>query len=221
MNEGKPWVGEQHVSLHNFTVCLCEVRWERYVCCEVCRQGHIQHNTSGPAGSRTWGLEASARWLYPDDPGRGGRQTDRQTGRRFSLLIHDTAAISTAFCSDLICPASPTHKYFTNTSHTRDLAERPHTPSCHTPSLVLFHSPSLWFRVLFFHIFPLWRSISPSFTCQEFWSYTVFVGSRWQEIKCYVPLFHTSPYATGWLYEGPTGVRYEHPFHFTISLWEK
>ncbi len=72
-----------------------------------------------------------------------GGEGDRQTGRRFSLLIHDTAAISTAFCSDLICPASPTHKYFTNTSHTRDLAERPHTLGCHTPSLVLFHSPSL------------------------------------------------------------------------------
>ena len=82
------------------------------------------------------------------------RQTDRQTGRRFSLLIHDTAAISTAaFCPDLICPASPTHKYFTNTSHTRNLVERPHTPGCHTPSLVLFHSP-LWFRVLFFSYLP-------------------------------------------------------------------
>lgn len=81
---------------------------------------------------------ALSRWSWE------GRQTDR---RRFSLLIHDTAAVSTTFCSDLICPASPTHKYFTNTSHTRDLAERPHTPGCHTPSLILFRSPSLWFRL--------------------------------------------------------------------------
>lgn len=41
-------------------------------------KGHIQRSTSGPAGSRTWGLVASAQWLYPDDPGRGGRQTDRE-----------------------------------------------------------------------------------------------------------------------------------------------
>lgn len=146
----------------------------------MCREGHIQRSTSGPAGSRTWGLVASAQWLYPDDPGRRRRQTDTQTGRRFSLLIHDTAAISTAFCSGLICPASPTHKYFTNTSHTRDLAERPHTPGCHTPSLVLFHSPSVSDSGLFFslHIFPLRRSMARSFTCQEFCRYTVFGGSR-------------------------------------------
>lgn len=89
-----------------------------------------------------------------------GGEANRQTGRRFSLLIHDTAAISTAFCSDLICPASPTHKYFTNTSHTRDLAERPHTPGCHTPSLVLFHSPSLIEG--FFHILPFQHALSLS-----------------------------------------------------------
>lgn len=136
--------------------------------CEGCAaRGHIHCSTSGPACSSRWGPAASARWLYPDDPGRGGRQTDR----RFSLLIHDTAAISTAFCSDLICPASPTHKYFTNTSHTRDLAEPPHTPDCHAPSLLPSARPRSFplsfslmsFSFFFFsHIFPLQLSLSLS-----------------------------------------------------------
>lgn len=126
------------------------------MCCAACQQGHIQRSTSGPAGSRTWGLAASAQWLYPDDPGRG----DSQRGRRFSVLIHDMAAISTAFCSGLICPASPTHKYFTNTSHTRDLAERPHRPHYHAPSLLLFHSLSLFDSVSF--ISSLYSSIQQS-----------------------------------------------------------
>lgn len=98
---------------------------------------HIQRSTSGPAGSRTRGRVASTRWLYPGDP---GRQNGRETERRFLTLIHKVDATSTAVCSDLICPASPTHKYFTNTSHTRNLAERPHTPGCHTPSLIFFFS---------------------------------------------------------------------------------
>lgn len=113
---------------------------------------HIQRSTSGPAGSRTKGRVASARWLYPGDPRRRNR---RETGRRFSTLIHKVDATSTAVCSDLICPASPTHKYFTNTSHTRNLAERPHTPGCHTPSLMFFfffstHPPPLIQGCFFF-----------------------------------------------------------------------
>lgn len=128
---------------------------------------HIQRSTSGPAGNRTRGRVASVRWLYPGDP---GRQNRRKTGRRFSTLIHKVDAISTAVCSDLICPASPTHKYFTNTFHTRNLAERPHTPGCHTPSLIFFfpHPPLLIQGCFFFsplHIFPLQHSISLSFTC--------------------------------------------------------
>lgn len=112
---------------------------------------HIQRSTSGPAGSRTRGRVASARWLYPGDP---GRQKRREKGRRFSPLIHKVDATSTAVCSDLICPASPTHKYFTNTSHTRNLAERPPTPGCHTPSLIFFSptTPALSDSGLFFFL---------------------------------------------------------------------
>lgn len=69
---------------------------------------------------------------------------ETQIGRKKnSLLIHDTAAVSTAFCSDLTCPASPTHNYSTNTSHTRDFALAACSLGCHAPSLFLFHSPSL------------------------------------------------------------------------------
>lgn len=116
---------------------------------------HIQRSTSGPAGSRTRGRLASARWLYPGDP---GRQKRREKGRRFSPLIHKADATSTAVCSDLICPASPTHKYFTNTSHTRNLAERPHTPGCHPPHSGLFfflptsYLPSAALYLALFHL---------------------------------------------------------------------
>ena len=124
------------VSLHKFTVCLCEDRRERYTCV-----GRVTYSVA-PAAQQVVGQGVLRVQLNGFIQMILGGESDRQTGRRFSLLIHDTAAISTAaFCPDLICPASPTHKYFTNTSHTRNLVERPHTPGCHTPSLVLFHSP--------------------------------------------------------------------------------
>lgn len=113
----------------------------------------------------------------------GDRQTetdgDRQSGRRFSQLIHDTAAVSPAFCSDLICPASPTHNYFTNTSHTRNLNQRPHTPGYHTHTHTLprsFPFSLALIQSIFFYIVPLQHSISASFTCQELFRYTVFGG---------------------------------------------
>lgn len=117
------------------------------MCSAVCQQGHLQRSTSGPAGSRTWGLAASTQWLYPDDPGRG----EKQRGR-FSLLIYEMAAISITLYSDLICPASSTHKYFTNTSHTRNLAQRPHSLYFHAPSLILF--PFFLSLIQFFSYLP-------------------------------------------------------------------
>ena len=173
--------------------------------CAVCRDSHIRSSTSGPAGSRTMGLAGSAQWLYPDDPGRGGRQT----GRRFSLLIHDTAAVSTAFCSDLICPASPTHKYFTNTSHTRDPAVQAHTPAVtHPPSLILFPSSSVWlkFLLIFIYIYnistyiplpPLSPPLSPFNSLQV---HSVR-GKQLTEDKMQRAVVHTPSYATEWLKE--------------------
>lgn len=56
-------------------------------------------------------------------------------GRQKTLAVVSRRSCSlAALCSDLICPASPTHKYFTNTPDTRDHGA---TACCcrHTPSL--------------------------------------------------------------------------------------
>lgn len=149
---GRP---RRYVSLHKFTVCLCEDGWERYMCCAVCLEGHIQRSTSGPAGSRTWGLVASAQWLYPDDPGRGGRQTDRE--KIFTVdSWHGCYFHCLLFWPDLSCFTNPQvfHKHL---SHTRSCRAATHSWLSHTLPRSFPFSLSL---IQFFHIFPLQRCIS-------------------------------------------------------------
>lgn len=152
--------------------------------CQSLRDGprvvcHIRCSTSGRAGSRTTGLAASAQWLYPDDPGRGGRQGEDfhcwfmtrllfplPSVLTWSVLLHQPTSIS-------------------QTPHTRDLAGQAHTPGCHATSLPhSFSTPPLSDSAFFIiNISKIYLknytlpspALSLSFACQEF-DGTVFEG---------------------------------------------
>lgn len=191
MRGSRGWVSKREEGGHadmsasiNHCVCMWGEMGEIYVLCAVCREGHIQHSTSGPSGSRTWGLVASVQWLYPDDPGRGGRHTDRQTEDlhcwfmtrllfplpsvlTWSVLLHQPTSISKTPLTHAISPSD-------------------HTLLAVTPSLppsFFSHSPSLGFRLLWF--FSFISSLSGSSAlCLSLSPVTSFAGTQvfWEKL---------------------------------------
>lgn len=91
----------------------------------------------------------------------------------------------------------PTSISQTPLTHAISASDHTLLPVTHPP--LFFSTLRLSNSALLFFISSLSSALSLSFTCQEFCRYTVFDESRWQKIKCYVPLFHTLSYATEWL----------------------